>query len=272
LRRRGRAQARVFFILSLFLSLCVIAGCAVERGTVYTKDGKQYGVTSGLIWRGQWWNYYERGSSYAEGAFWQDAMADFQAAIQQREADQRRARTYGLHFVDYFPHRELGMSYYHVGRYPEAIRELETSLLNVDTAKTKFYLNKARQVLFRQTKREAVSPRILIEGPLDGLLTNRFTLKVTGRAEADAYISAIAVNGRPLLIELAEPSVSFAQDIALRDGPNPVEIVSVDLRGQLTRHLITVYVDRQWPLLSLDAVEVLAEFPQQRVREGVPVR
>jgi len=256
----------VFFVLSLFLPLCVIAGCAVERGPVYTKDGKQYGVTSSMIWRGQWWNYYERGSSYAEGAFWEDAMADFQAAIQQREADQRRARTYGLHFIDYFPHRELGISYYHVGRYPEAIRELETSLLNVDTAKAKFYLNKARQVLFRQTKREAVPPRILIDGPLDGLLTNRFTLKVTGRAEADAYVSAIAINGRPLLIELAEPSVSFAQDIALRDGPNPVEIVSVDLLGQLTRHLITVYMDRQGPLLSLDAVEVLAEFPQQRVR------
>ena len=266
LRRRSQAQARVFCVLSLLPLLCMMVGCAVEQGKIYIKDGKQYGVTSSMIWRGEWWNYYERGSSYAEGAFWPDAIADFQEAIKQRETDQRRARTYGLHFIDYFPHRELGISYYHVGRYPEAIRELETSLLNVDTAKAKFYLNKARQVLFRQTKPAAVPPRILIDGPLDGLLTNRFTLQVTGHAEADAYVSAIAINGRPLLIELAEPSASFAQDIALRDGPNPIEIVSVDLLGQLTRHLITVYVDRQGPLLSLDAVEVLAESPQQRVR------
>ena len=259
--RRCGAQARAFLVHILFLVLCVIAGCAVEQGKIYSKERKQYGVTSSLIWRGQWWNYYEHRSSYAEAAFWQDAMADFQAAIQQREADQRRARTYRLHFIDYFPHRELGSSYYQVGCYPEAIRELETSLLNVHTARAKFYLNKARQVLFKHTKREAVPPRILIDGPLDGLLTSRLTLQVTGRAEADAYVSSIAINGRPLLIELAEPSVTFAQDIALRDGPNPVEIVSVDLLGQLTRHLITVYVDRQGPPLSLDAVEVLAEIP-----------
>jgi hypothetical protein len=266
LSRCYRPQTRVFCVLSWLPLLCMIMGCAVEQGKIYTKDGKQYGVTSSHIWRGEWWNYYERGSSYAEGAFWPEAIADFQEAIKQRETDQRRARMYGLHFIDYFPHRELGISYFHVGRYPEAIRELETSLLNVDTAKAKFYLNKARQVLFRQTKPAAVPPRIVIDGPLDGLLTNRFTLQVTGHAEADAYVSAIAINGSPLLIELAEPNVSFARDIALRDGLNPIEIVSVDLLGEQSRHLRTVYVDRQGPLLSLDAVEVLAESPQQRVR------
>jgi TolB-like protein len=266
LSRRSRAQARTFFALSLPLLLCVIGGCAVEQGKVYTKDGKQYGVTSSMIWRGEWWNYYERGSSYAEGAFWPEAIVDFQAAIGQRDGDQRRARTYGLHFVDYFPHRELGIAYYHVGRYPEAIRELETSLLSVDTAKAKFYLNKARQVLFRQTKREAVPPHILIDGPLDGLLTNQFSIKVTGRAAADAHIATITINGHSLFIELAEPSMSFAQDVALQDGPNPIEIVAVDLLGRRTRHLMTVYVDRHGPLVSLDAIELLAEAPQPRVR------
>ena len=104
----------------------------------------------------------------------------------------------------------------------------------------------------------------MIGSPLDSLVTNRFTLQVTGRAEAAAYVSAIAINGRPLLIELAEPSASFAQDIALRDGQIQLKSSAVDLLGQLTRHLITVYVDRQGPLLSLDAVEVLAESSQQR--------
>ena len=81
-------------LLALLL-LVVIAGCAVERGTVYVKDGKQYGVTASGIWRERWWNYYERGSSYAEGEFWDSAITDFQAAITQRQDDQRRARTYG---------------------------------------------------------------------------------------------------------------------------------------------------------------------------------
>jgi Curli production assembly/transport component CsgG/Glucodextranase, domain B len=266
LSQRYRPQARAWFVLGLFLLLCVIAACAVEQGKVYRKDGQQYGVTSSLIWRGQWWNYYERGSSYAEGAFWPDAMADFQAAIRQREVDQRRARTYGLHFIDYFPHRELGIAYYHLGRYPEAAHELETSLQTVDTAKAKFYLNKTRQVLFGQTKQGAPPPRILIDGPLDGLLTNRFSIKVTGSAAADTHISTITINGHALFIELAEPSVSFAQDIALQDGPNPIEIVAVDLLGRPTRHLVTVHMDRHGPQVSIDTVELLAEAPQQQVR------
>ena len=55
-------------VLSLWLLLSVI-GCAVERGKVYVKDGVRYGVTSGQIWRDRWWNYYERGVSYAAGEF-----------------------------------------------------------------------------------------------------------------------------------------------------------------------------------------------------------
>jgi len=40
------------------------------------------------------------------------AISDFQAAIRQREKDQRRARTCGMHFIDYFPHQELGIVYF----------------------------------------------------------------------------------------------------------------------------------------------------------------
>jgi hypothetical protein len=250
--------------LSLLLVLCAAVGCAVERGKVYVKDGHRYGVTSSLIWRGQWWNYYERGSSYAAGAFWHEAMADFQVAIEQRVADQRQARTYGLHFIDYFPHRELGIVYYQLGRYPDAVHELETSLRSVDTAKAKFYLNKARQVLFDLTKRESDPPRILIDSPPAGLLTNRFSVRVTGRAEAEAYVSAVAVNKRSLFIELAEPHVSFAQDVSLQEGPNTIEIVAVDLLGRVTRRGLNVYVDRQGPLVSLGVVELRGEPPHQR--------
>jgi hypothetical protein len=51
----------------VMLSLVVVflaAGCAVDSGKVYVKDGKRYGVTASNIWRGRWWNYYERGLYY----------------------------------------------------------------------------------------------------------------------------------------------------------------------------------------------------------------
>jgi tetratricopeptide (TPR) repeat protein len=237
----------------------------VDSGKVYVKEGKRYGVTASNIWRGRWWNYYERGVSYASGDFWEEAMADFQAALKQRQDDQRRARTYGLHFVDYFPHRELGVVLYNLGRHPEAIRELETSLDSVDNAKAKFYLNLARKSLLQQTQRDTAPPRILITTPQDGLLSNRFSVTVSGSVEDDTYVSAIAINGQALFIELAEPRIAFTREIELQEGENHIEVVAVDLLGRLARQRLGVQLDRQGPLLSLDQVEVVGAPPRVRV-------
>ena len=250
----------------LLLLLLSMVGCAVERGKVYVKEGKQYGVTSSQLWRGRWWNHYERGISYADGEFWDDAITDFQAALAQRQEDQRRARTYGLHFMDYFPHRELGIVYYRLARYPEAIHEPETSLHSEETAKAKFYLNKARKSLLEQTRRDTTPPRIVLASPLDGLLTNRFSVEVAGYVEDEAYVSGITVDGQALFIELAEPRLTFTQEVALHDGPNTIDIVAVDLLGQQAQQRLTVYVDRQGPLVSVERVELLGTPSQQQVR------
>ena len=130
--------------------LLAVAGCVVDRGPIYTRDGKQYGVTSSKVWRNTWWQNYSGDYSYAEGGFWDEAIASFQTALGTRlgQTDQSRANTYGLHFIEpYFPHRELGIAYYRLGRYQEALRELTTSLDQVESARAKFYLNKVRRAL-----------------------------------------------------------------------------------------------------------------------------
>jgi hypothetical protein len=233
---------------------------------VYVKDGKRYGVTASYIWRERWWNYYERGLSYADGEFWDDAIADLQQAVQQRGEDQRRARTYGLHFIDYFPHRELGIVYYHLQRYPDAIHELETSLRSTATAKAKFYLNKARQRQIEQTQSDTAAPRIAVHSPSDGLLTNRFTVLVEGQVTDDTYVSAIAINGAKQFMELATPRQTFQQQLPLQDGANTIDIVAVDLVGKSTRQQLTVTLDRHGPVLSLERVERRGTPPHQRVR------
>ena len=241
----------------------------MDQGKIYTKDGQEYGVTSSHVWRGRWWNYYERGRSYATGEFWFEAIADLQEAIKQRDQDQRRSRTYGLHFLDYFPHREIGVVYYRLGRYADAIRELETSLQSAETAKAKFYLNKARRGQLEQTQGDTALPRILVESPRDGLLTRQFTITVQGRAEDDTYVSAIAINGKGQFVELAEPSLPFAQEISLHDGINTIDIVAVDLLGHIARQQRTVTLDRQGPLVSVSRVDLAdgVSQPQARVED-----
>ncbi|NJL58721.1 MAG: hypothetical protein HC887_02785 [Desulfobacteraceae bacterium] len=113
------------------------------------KDGKEYGDTEGLF-RHRWWNYYERGLSFADGEFWQDAESDLREAIRQRDSDKRRARTYGLHFIDYFPHRELGIVLFMQGRIEEAEKELKHSYHTVKSAKTALFLDRTRKALIEK--------------------------------------------------------------------------------------------------------------------------
>ncbi len=243
--------------LAGLIVLCLAAGCAVERGQVHVKDGVRYGAVSG-VWRARWWNYYQRGFSYAQGAYWDEAIADFQSAIKQRRGrdDRRRARTYGVHYLDYFPHRELGIAYYHLGQYDAAQRELERSLQTVDTSKAKFYLNKVHQVLLEQSGRDTTPPRIVLDAPAGSLVTNDPVLNLRGHVTDDAYVSAISINNKPYLVELAEPQVAFEREVKLADGTNTIDLVAVDLTGKPTRRQLTVHLDREGPLVSLIQTQV----------------
>jgi hypothetical protein len=255
----------VIFALFLFLS---IGGCAVERGKVYGAEGKRYCVASG-IWRGKWWQHYERAVSCTKGKFWDEAIASFKSALADKrgQKDRWRANTYGVRVIDgYFPHRELGIVYYRLNRYSEAQHELEHSLNTVESAKAKFYLNKTRRVLLQQTKRDTAPPRIRLDGPADGLLTNALNVEVTGHAEDDTYVAALAINGREQFVELAQPRLPFARKVALQDGSNTIDIVAVDLQGRQTRQQVTVHLDRHGPLVSLSQVERLGLSLHTRAR------
>ena len=231
-----------------------VAGLGCESGPPRqpeTVDGKVYGVTSGAF-RGRWWSYYERGISYGDGHFWQQAEADLREGLRQRSQDQRRARTYGMHFVDYFPHRELGIVLYHQGRYEEAIREFETSLKDEKSAKAEFYLDCARKVLIRQQQSDARPPEIDIRSPSPDLLTNAFAVGVSGVVRDDSFVKELKVNGRPLRIDLAAPVVPFDLQVPLTAGGNVIRIESLDLSDKKTVAERIVRADWEGPILSID--------------------
>jgi len=157
-----------------------------EKKGKYIKEGKVYGVTRGLF-RERWWNFYERGCSFASGEFWNEAISDFREALNQRNKDGYRARTYGMHFVDYFPHRELGIAYYHTGQYSEAVEELTASLSQVETAKAKYFLNKVRGEVLKKTEGDKKSPLITNLSLSDGETTNLFNVELNGVVEDDNF-------------------------------------------------------------------------------------
>ena len=85
--------------LSIPLVGVLVSGCGGARGpTAQVVDGQTYGTTT-VPFRGRWWQYYERGVSWSLGGLWAEAEADFREALALRLTDNRRARTYGMHFV-----------------------------------------------------------------------------------------------------------------------------------------------------------------------------
>lgn len=232
----------------------LVAGSGCESGPQRqpeSVDGKVYGVTSGSF-RGRWWNYYERGISYGDGHFWQQAEADLQDALRQRSQDQRRARTYGMHFLDYFPHRELGVVLYHQGKYEEAVREFEASLKDEKSAKAEFYLDCARKSLIRQQQTDLRPPEIDLWSPSPGLLTNAFSVGVSGVIRDDSFVKDIRVNSRPIRIDLAAPAVPFDLQVPLEAGENVIRIESLDLSDKQTVAERKVRADWEGPILSID--------------------
>jgi hypothetical protein len=132
---------RIGAILVVFL---LFAGCATQNDPRFEQDGVQYGTTKGTF-RGRWWSYYERGSSFLAGKYLDEAMGDFRTALQGRASDTWRARTYGLHFVEYFPNREIGVTLFHQGNLDEAEQYLTLSLNAVDTERTRYYLDEIKK-------------------------------------------------------------------------------------------------------------------------------
>jgi len=147
---RYPVKITVMFLLVAGLSWTVDARKAPEC----VNDGKEYGVVDGNF-REEWYSYQERGESYLEGECWEAALSDFERAIELRTAvdraadvsgcDQRRARTYGMHFEDWFGHRGKGIALYELDRIDEAIKSLETSLECTESSQAQFYLDKARK-------------------------------------------------------------------------------------------------------------------------------
>lgn len=233
----------------------LLAACAPHpAGRVYQKDGKIYGQTNGAFFRHRWWNYYERGLSYAEGRYYEEALADLQEAIRQRAQDQRMARTYGMHFLDYFPHREMGILLYEKGDLDAAQRELELSLQYSPTAKARFYIDQIRKKRIEQSLIEVPSPKIILSVSSDDMWTRDDPVFINGSAESDHFIAQLTIDGERLFQEGAQRGISFSKALNLTQGQHAIQFLASDLGGKTASRVLTIYVDRQGPMIVLERV------------------
>lgn len=253
------------FTLSAIIAASVLAyaGCTTvsnigtDNWRDYFKPGHSKEEITGNfnLYRGKWWNHYARGRWYAEGGYYDEAIRDFKKAVSIRSSDQRSARSYGLHFWEYFAHRELGIVYYNQQNYEEAKRELETSLSTADSARAKFYLNKCNEEILKTTKSDKTPPEIRVTSHTDGAVVNSPVAKLKGVATGDCYVNALYVQGKRLFIELAEKNLEFSENIPLHTGENIIHMEASDLLGKSIQQNFKLVLDMIPPILYLDDIQ-----------------
>ncbi|WP_419661111.1 CsgG/HfaB family protein [Desulfosarcina variabilis] len=241
------AACLVFLTITLGLTGCQ----TIPEKAPIEKDGNVYGTTKGLF-RHRWWNYYERALSFADGGFWDDASSDLLQAISQRTADQRRARTYGMHFVDYFPHRELGIVFYNKGHLNKALSELTASLASVKSAKAELYLDRVRKALIERDNLDRRPPEVNIDSPKLPFFTNASSILVQGVAHDDTFVRDIKIGSDEVRIDVSNKKIPFKVKVPLVPGLNNIPVVITDLAGKKSKTLLKIAVDRSGPIIRID--------------------
>jgi hypothetical protein len=226
-------------------------GSAEKTGVSYEKDGKTYGTASGVNFRHRWWNYFERALSYMEGEFYDEAASDLTTALAQRDGDQRMARTYGMHFIDYFPNRELGIVFFKQNRLDDAESQLNRSLQQYPTAKAFFYLDKVRAARIKSSGAPIPPPEISLDAEEGDIWTRDDPVVISGVVRDPVFVSEVMVNDRPQYIDGAEKQVRFHRELALPQGGHRIRIFARNLGNKESSRVLTVHVDREGPQIVL---------------------
>lgn len=244
-------------IVSTIVAFSMIISCAGLESIVQKDSG---------TFRGKWYNYYNRGLAYSYTAQWDDAEKDLITAISKRSRDQRMARTYGMHFIDYFPHRELGITYLNMGEIEKAIKELEESISHEESAKAFYYLNRARKEELLLKEEIIGPPFIAVYSPMDGAALNSFTTRVKGSISGEGYVSRITINNEPYRFDLARKTIVFEKEIVIEEDTDKIVIVSEDLLGNVSMKTLSLNVDRAGPTINIFDIYTETENGRETVR------
>ncbi len=98
-------------------------------------------VSTRLSSQTRFYNYYDEGLQYMEKSDWIRAIGEFKSAASLEFEDAKMKRTYGTRFIQYFPHREIGIAHYYLGEFADAKQELELSLAYAKSDRAQEFLD-----------------------------------------------------------------------------------------------------------------------------------
>lgn len=248
----------------------IVWGCASQEKI--DLEGKK------VVFRGRWWSYYQRACMYIGQERYDEAEADLRKALGGRSRDSWQARTYGLHFVEYFPNRELGVVYYHLGRLDEAEEFLERAISGkmVDTDRAHHYLDLVARARIAKgdiedtavpTVAALVSASTAIEDVVtaeelpepapapvveDTVIVASPEVAVAIVASDDTGVSELSVNGEPVPQRGSQEELRpKPSKVRLSEGTHEIEIAAADLANKQTKQIVKVNIDLTGPNIGV---------------------
>jgi len=239
-------------VLCIFLSLA----CAVKKSPICIKNGTNYGNTK-TVFLDEWHDYYRRALSFIEGECYAFALSDLQEAVKIRFKDKAYARTYGMHFMNYFPHREMGYVFYKLGDETNAKNELEISLNQQFSDKAQYYLDKVRSSILKKKHRVIPGPEISIYPPFnkDEIWIKESPLVISASIKDPNYISRIIFADAPVFLLSSLQYIEFQKELYLSPGKNDINIFAENLAGVESKKSIVVHIDRSGPVIIINKVD-----------------
>ncbi|RLB91716.1 MAG: hypothetical protein DRH26_07580 [Deltaproteobacteria bacterium] len=220
------------------------------------------------------------------------AIENFDEAIAQEKGkkDRRAARTYRMNFIDYFPHREMGVAYFEKGNMNEAKKEIELSLQQYPTDKARVYLDRVRIALIDEAieKGRAVKTKPKIDFHLKEYWTDSdYLLKdisenpeetqyeiwtrkggeynpvvISGEVKDEQYVTSPVIikdkffhfeeYNKEYAKQNARERVSFREYLTLSQGRNDIQVRATNLMGETSAEKVVFHVDREGPMIAID--------------------
>lgn len=82
-------------------------------------------VAAGVALAGSWYDDYDEGTNAAKKGNWAVVVQKMTSAINGYSKENDKARTYGAIFINYHPYYYRGVAYLNLGKYEQAIADLE---------------------------------------------------------------------------------------------------------------------------------------------------
>ena len=141
-----------------------------------------------LLAGGEWYKVYQDGLDAMEEGDFKKASELFIEAIQGNPDDDENVRTYGMHSIEYFPHRELGICLYNMGDMHGARQELQISMKMEPSERAKQYLSQIGAGLPPEKKTEpkedatvgVVAAPVVAEKKDTEMIVGNQTIKLVG--------------------------------------------------------------------------------------------